>query len=151
MSDQELQQRMPEYFLGEFVKNAFTVSSDGAVQKQKKNKAFAMTRGKASEWLRSYYDRNDPYKTAKKDTVTVEINYVYPNPNISNFYTVGWTTTEMEAKTGEIVKIQKYVGEFHFEWGTHKDESVINNYNPMGFFIEDVSVSKDNSKKVFNN
>lgn len=149
MSDRELQQKMPAYYLGEFVKSAFSVSSDGAVMKQKQNKAFALTSGHASEWLRTYYTMNDPYKIAQKNTITVEVNYVYPNKKLQNYYTVGWTTTEMEAKTGDILKVQKYQGDFEFYWGDHVDNEVINEYNPMSFFISSISMAKDNSKKIF--
>lgn len=148
MNDQELQQKLPAYYLSEFIKSAFTVSSDGRVQKEKQNTAYALTRGEASEWLRSFYERHNPYNIAQKDTITVEINYVYPSKKVQNFFTVGWTTTEMEAKTGEIVKVQKYQGDFQFNWGTHEDNKTINEYNPMGFFVESISMSKDNSKTI---
>ena len=133
------------FLIEQFVKNARTVSIDGVLQKHMLQEAYAYTQGTATKELKRLIELRDPYLLASTKVISVEINNVVPNVGGSPTTTqVTWTEIGKDPKTGQVVSRQTYTGQFTFKQDKEpsKDESILL-YNPLGFYITNVSWSKN--------
>lgn len=132
------------FLIEQFVKNARTVSIDGVLQKRMLQEAYAYTQGAATRDLQKLIEERDPYLLASTKVITVEINNVVPNVGGSPSTTqVTWTEIGKDPKTSQIISKQTYTGQFTFKQDKKPatDESILL-YNPLGFYITNISWSK---------
>ncbi len=61
------------YHVGAFIRNARTVTYDGAAMKAFLDAGYAYARGAAVNFLNDHYQKHDPFETAKSGSVTPEL------------------------------------------------------------------------------
>lgn len=133
------------FLIEQFVKNARTISIDGLLQKHMIQEAYAFTQGSATRDLQKLIENRDPYLLASTKVITVEINSIIPNIGGSPSTTqVTWTEIGKDPKTSQVISKQTYTGQFTFKQDKKPamDESIML-YNPLGFYITNISWSKN--------
>jgi type IV secretory pathway TrbF-like protein len=129
------------YWIEQFVKNARGISIDGQYESSMIKTAYAFTKGGATKTLQTFIETRDPYATAAKEVITVQINSVIPNIGGSrNTTQVEWTEIAKDPKTQQVITEYEYTGQFTFAQAkkppTKKD---ILEYNPFGFYVTNIS------------
>lgn len=134
-----------EFLLKQFVKNARSVSIDGTYQKYMIQAAYAFTQGAATRDFQKLIEARDPFLLASTKVITVEINAVNPNIGGSpNTTQIIWTEIGKDPKTSQVISRETYTGQFTFKQDKKPatDESILL-YNPLGFYITNISWSKN--------
>ena len=143
IDDAQLRPKLADNYMRNFIKDAFSVSIDGDVQRGYQSTAYAMTKGAALGSLRQYYEQNNPYKTAQNRVVSTAIIYILPLSD--HTLRTSWTQTTKDAKTSKVVATKTYTGEFTYKWDVHASEALVQKFNPLGFYIDSMTWSQENT------
>lgn len=131
--------------ISDFVRSAFSVSPDGDVDNLNQSKALAFARGSASEFLKKYNETHNIKEISQKYIVSVHINYILPVSDQT--FKVSWTEIKKDVKSDEVVKTNKFIGQFTYSWDNRSGNEVIDSLNPLGFYINFIVANQDDSQK----
>jgi len=145
VKDSDVRNKLALSQANSFVEKAFSVSPDGDVDNSNQEFAYAVTRGNASVFIKDYYSKNDAHEIANKYSVTVEFKYT--RRLSAQTIEVSWIETKKNPKTNAVVSRQAYNGQFTYHWDTRAGDDVLDRLNPLGFYIDNISIEKDNTFK----
>ena len=143
IDDAKLRPKLAQNYIRNFIKDTFSVSIDGDVQRNYQSTAYAMSKGAALDSLRQYYEQNNPYKTAQNHVVSTDIIYILPLSD--HTVRASWIETTKDVKTSKVVTKKTFTGEFTYKWDVHSTESLVQKFNPLGFYIDSITWSEDNT------
>lgn len=143
LAGKDIQYKLAVSSLSDFIRHAFSVSPDGDVDIYDQSSAIAHTRGAASDFLKNYFSTHDKKTIASKYSISTDINYILPVSN--NTIKISWTEQKRDVKSDELISKEKYIGQFTYAWGKRSGTEVIDKYNPLGFYIDFITLNKDNS------
>jgi type IV secretion system protein VirB5 len=128
-----------EYFVVHFIRMFAGLSLDPVLTKKRWEQAYSFLTQRSAAQFDAYMKANSPIKLLGKQTRTVKINSV--NPLSRDSYEVVWTVTSTSV-SGKTVSQQKYSGVFStvIKQPTTQAEIL---QNPLGIFIADFSVTKE--------
>lgn len=122
-------------FIRRWISNTRSVIADPIAEKQALDFVYACSTSSTAKVLNSFYQQNNPFKTAQQATIEVQVNTVLQKSDTT--WQVDWT--EMQRDTDG-----KIVGQSHWEAlitiGQHlvsNDELL--NINPLALFVEHIS------------
>ncbi|MBK2341729.1 hypothetical protein IBE33_09420 [Francisella philomiragia] len=145
VKDSEIKNKLALSQLDDFVVRAISVSPDGDVNNDNKEYAYAHVRGPAESYLQTYFKENDKREIAHSYSISVQIKYTMRlSPNTIK---VSWIQTKKNPKTNATISKQAYVAEFMYEWDTRAEDDLLSRLNPIGFYINHISIEKDKSVK----
>ena len=125
-----------KYFIGRFVKDVRTISSDKIIIKDNWLRAYDCVTQKGNGILSTYAKQNNPFGLVGKLTVSVDINTI--NKITRNSYQVEWTERvfNYSGKSG-----QKYFsGVFTVKNLPPKETNLMS--NPLGIYIDEMQWSE---------
>ncbi len=133
------------YMLQDFIQYTRGVPSDAFQEKSNLNHAYAVTTGDAAPFLKDFILKRQPYAIADKqgETIGIEINNTIPNLNGEpNATQITWTEVARVGNTGEVISTKQYRGIFNFKWDAPANKSAVVQFNPLGFYITNISWSQ---------
>ncbi|MGH7812401.1 MAG: VirB8/TrbF family protein [Candidatus Binataceae bacterium] len=128
--------RMKRYEVAAFIRNARSVSSDPQVEHGMLNSLLAHTRGAADRFLDEYYHSADfahnPFKTAEKGTVSVQIDSILLLSPTS--YQVRWSETRRDLNGAADGGLTHWEAVLQTEIiPPNSQDSIVS--NPLGFYV----------------
>lgn len=134
------------YFLEKFVLSARRLTVDGVLQNSMMQEAMSFTQGQATKALVEFYQKRKPEELMKTRFIEVKINNVLSN--LSDKTTqIQWTEVTRDNATNQVVSSKSYTGQFTFSLTLVPPKSErIMMYNPLGFYIQHISWTRDYTK-----
>ena len=125
-----------------FVEKARNIVLDARLQRQNVLDAYVFIQKNTPAYtkLTAFYQKNDPFVRARKETVFVEIINVLPLKD--NAYQVEWRETVMDRQSGKTQKINNYKLIAYITLAAPNDVASIIK-NPIGLIINDLNWSKE--------
>jgi type IV secretory pathway TrbF-like protein len=133
--------KMQKWYMGEFIKSVFSISIDGDVLRDNQSRAYSMVRGSAYNTLHTFYNQRKSKKIAEHNVISIDVHHVLLISK--HTFKVDWTETTKDAKSAQVLNVQKYEGQFTFGWDKHAKETLISKFNPLGFYITSMTWSQD--------
>lgn len=128
--------------LKSYITALFSVSSDDGVNKKNMEYVYAYTTSNATDFVRRYYEENNPIKINqttrhKKDII---IYNAMPINNASGLkFQVDWNEIERDS-SGGFVREQNYRADIDCK--QYKATKITSNVNPIGFYITNIGISE---------
>ncbi len=125
-------EREQKYFVGRFIKDIRTISSDKIIVKDNWLRAYDCVTKKANGILSAYAKQNDPFLLVGKVTVTPKIHII--NKITDNSYQAEWTEKvfNYSGQSGE----KHYSGVFTVKVMPPKEGDFMS--NPLGVYIDEM-------------
>lgn len=121
------------FALNEFIINTRSVVSDHAAQKRILEKAYAYSADDALNFLRDYFEKNNPFEGAGERGVSVSI--VSSMPVSPNTWQIIWDETKKEADG--VASNHRYMANIEFKWGKVEPKFLMD--NPFGIYVTHLS------------
>jgi type IV secretory pathway TrbF-like protein len=131
-------QRLINFALDQFIINTRTVLGDPKAEGMLLDKAYAYAADGALDTLQSWFSQNNPYETAKKQTVSV--NIVDAMPLSKNTWQIIWDETTHANGGGSPPTTTRWMANVSYRIGEVNPKFI--NQNPFGLYVTDVSWSK---------
>ncbi|MGB6977201.1 MAG: type IV secretion system protein [Gammaproteobacteria bacterium] len=123
--------KLVNYLINQFVINAKTILTDTQAEKALLNKVYAYSAGDTLQYLRDYYQQNNPINLAEQFTVSVKI--VNSMPISNNTWQVIWDETKQNTASGEMLNTTRWMADITYQMNKVNPNFI--NDNPFGLYI----------------
>ncbi len=131
-------QTLAYYAVSQFIENARTVITDNDAQKTLVNKVYAYAADDSLNYLKDFYESNNPLLINSKYTVSV--NNVTPMLLSNNTWQVTWDETKRDITSGEVISTSRYLANLSYQFGNVNSKFITE--NPFGLYITQMSWSQ---------
>lgn len=107
-------QTLAYYAVSQFIENVRTVITDSDAQKTLVNKVYAFAADDSLNYLKDYYNQNNPLLINSKYAVSV--NNVTPMLLSNNTWQVTWNETKRDILSGEIISTARYMANLSYKF-----------------------------------
>ncbi len=132
-------QRIINFALNQFIINARTIVNDDEAETALLNKVYAFSANNTINYLRDYFEKNNPLELGSKYTVTVKV--VNTLPISHNTWQITWDETKRDASGGNIVGVTRWMANLTYRFGEVNQKFITD--NPFGFYVTDLSISQN--------
>lgn len=136
-----LKPQLASYFAKLFIRRAREVSVDYQVNQTNRVQSFAFVSGAASNELKSYYQAGRGVDNVSNRLINVTITSVLRKSN--HAFVIRWREDSRSIKSGELIQSRNYIGELTYQYDTPSTNASILENNPLGFYITQLSWSRD--------
>jgi type IV secretion system protein VirB5 len=131
-------QTLAYYAVSQFIENARTVITDNDAQKTLVDKVYAYAADDSLNYLKDFYENNNPLLINSKYTVSV--NNVTPMLLSNNTWQVTWDETKRDITSGELISTSRYLANLSYQFGNVNSKFITE--NPFGLYITQMSWSQ---------
>ena len=131
-------QTLAYYAVSQFIENARTVIADNDAQKTLVDKVYAYAADDSLNYLKDFYENNNPLLINSKYTVSV--NNVTPMLLSNNTWQVTWDETKRDINSGEVISTSRYLANLSYQFGNVNSKFITE--NPFGLYITQMSWSQ---------
>ena len=130
--------KLVDVFLRRFIVDSRMVSNDEVFEKYALANVYGRVSDQALLYLNEYYQKNDPFMIAGKNTVSVEIvNTTQVSPNT---WQIWWDETKRSEPEGTVVGVTRWYAQLSFKQTEPNPEHI--KQNPFGIYVTQLTWSK---------
>lgn len=134
----EQDQRLIGFALNQFIVNARSIVSDFDAEKEILNKVYAFSSGPTLQFLHDYYQKQDPFEQAEKQTVSITI--IHTLPVSKNTWQITWDEAKHSRDSGQLLETTRWVAQVTYQLGEVNPKFI--NENPFGIYISNLTWSQ---------
>ncbi len=129
------QDKLIKYALNQYIINTRTVITDAEAQKNMLNKTYAYSSGPTIDFLRDYYQKNNPFELANTATVQPIITDIFKISPYS--WQITWEETKKNSRMNEIISKTRWIATVTIKLGEVNSKFI--NENPFGIYVQQIS------------
>jgi type IV secretory pathway TrbF-like protein len=130
--------KLVNYAISQFIVNARSIVSDGDAEKMALDKVYAFSADRTIEFLRNYFNKNNPFLLATQKTIqAIIVNSMKISPHT---WQITWEETEKRTNDEESNKKTRWAAMITYRMGTPNEKFI--NQNPFGIYFTEISWSK---------